>query len=310
MPDPAICDYEGSDYQDSFWTQGGRQYEDQVEAIALRRLLPKSGRLLLEVGAGAGRNTPRYAGMQHIVLLDYSRTQLEQARAALGDSPRYTYVAADAYRLPFIESLFDVATMIRVLHHMEDAARALRQVSDVLGRGGTFILEFANKRNLKSILRYWMGRQTWNPFSQEPVEFARLNFDFHPAHVRRLLTDLGFRINRTLTVSHFRAGIVKRLLPTRVLTFLDSLLQYSGGLWQLTPSVFMQSRLGTAELGSAELSVEPVSIFKCPACKHRPLTVQPGALACGNCGRRWGFADGIYDFRSPLVSTAAPRSGS
>ncbi len=70
---PPICDYEGSDYQTSFWDKGGRQYEDQTEAIALRRLLPKSGRLLLELGAGAGRNTPRYRGFDRIVLLEGGR---------------------------------------------------------------------------------------------------------------------------------------------------------------------------------------------------------------------------------------------
>src|SRR5512141_942267 len=106
MTTPPVCDYEGSDYQTSFWDQGGRQYEDRAEAIALKRLLPSSGRLLLELGAGAGRNTPRYGGYERIVLLDYSRTQLEQARARLGDaSPRYVYVAADVYRLPFVHSL-------------------------------------------------------------------------------------------------------------------------------------------------------------------------------------------------------------
>src|SRR3989304_4836144 len=51
-PYPAICDYEGSDYQASFWERGGRAYEDGAEALALRRLLPSSGEKLLEVGAG------------------------------------------------------------------------------------------------------------------------------------------------------------------------------------------------------------------------------------------------------------------
>ena len=87
---PPICDYEGSDYQTSFWEQGGRDYEDQVEAIALQRLLPADGKLLLEIGAGAGRNTPRYQGYERVVLLDYSLTQLQQAQARLGcaDRPR------------------------------------------------------------------------------------------------------------------------------------------------------------------------------------------------------------------------------
>src|SRR5512138_569529 len=157
---PPVCDYEGSDYQTSFWDRGGREYEDRTEAIALRRLLPPKGRILLELGAGAGRNTPRYLGFDRIVLLDYSRTQLEQAQQHLGKSDKYIYVAADIYRLPFV--------------------------------GGVFILEFANKLNGKAILRYLLGRQKWNPFSLEPVEFAKLNFDFHPKAIRSWLKDLGF----------------------------------------------------------------------------------------------------------------------
>ena len=98
----------------------------------------------MELGAGAGRNTRRYSGFEHVILLDYSRTQLKQAQELLGDSDRYTYVAADIYRLPFVDGLFDAATMIRVLHHMADAPAALRQVRNVMRPGGKFILEFAN----------------------------------------------------------------------------------------------------------------------------------------------------------------------
>ena len=169
MTTPPVCDYEGSDYQASFWDQGGREYEDRAEAIALKRLLPKNGHLLLELGAGAGRNTPRYLGFDRIVLLDYSRTQLEQAQQRLGKSEQYIYVAADVYRLPFVAGLFDAATMIRVLHHMADAPKALEQVRQVLRPNGIFILEYANKLNLKAILRYLIGRQAWSPFTLEPV---------------------------------------------------------------------------------------------------------------------------------------------
>src|SRR5215211_5962473 len=146
---PPVCNYEGSDYQSSFWDKGGREYEDRTEAIALKRLLPPKGRYLLEVGAGAGRNTPRYTGFERIILLDYSRTQLEQAQERLGRSNKYIYVAADAYRLPFVDGLFDVVTMIRTLHHMADAPRVLTQVKNVLRSDGIFILEYANKLNLK-----------------------------------------------------------------------------------------------------------------------------------------------------------------
>ena len=54
MNTPPVCDYEGSDYQDKFWKQGGRAYEDGAEVLALKRLLPAGGKHLLELGAGAG----------------------------------------------------------------------------------------------------------------------------------------------------------------------------------------------------------------------------------------------------------------
>ena len=52
MNTPPVCNYEGSDYQQSFWEAGGRSYEDGAEAVALRRMLPASGRWLevLELG--------------------------------------------------------------------------------------------------------------------------------------------------------------------------------------------------------------------------------------------------------------------
>src|SRR6266508_4991613 len=302
MTTPPVCDYEGSDYQTSFWDKGGREYEDRTEAIALKRLLPRNGRLLLELGAGAGRNTPRYLGFDRIVLLDYSRTQLEQAQQRLGKSDKYIYVAADVYRLPFVDALFDAATMIRVLHHMADARKALDQVKNVLGLDGVFILEFANKLHLKAIFRYLLGRQKWSPFTLEPVEFVKLNFDFHPKAVKNWLKDLGFKIEKTLTLSHFRIGLLKRLVPTGVLVFLDSLSQWTGAFWQLSPSVFMKvvSRDGIRPHKQDNILL----YFKCPDCGHSPLIEKENCLECSNCQKKWGFKDGIFDFREPVIDVS------
>jgi SAM-dependent methyltransferase len=300
MKTPPVCDYEGSDYQVSFWDRGGREYEDRAEAIALKRLLPKSGQLMLEVGAGAGRNTPRYIGFEQVVLLDYSTTQLKQAQARLGASERYIFVAADVYRLPFIDGLFDSATMIRTLHHMADAPGALSQIRNILGPGSVFILEFASKLHLKSIVRYLLGRQKWSPFTLEPVEFVALNFDFHPKAVRVWLERLGFHIERTLTVSHFRLGLLKRLVPTGVLVALDSLAQWTGLLWQLTPSVFLKAGISGERSGS--IPGEIVQWFKCPQCGISPLEDRHTYLQCSSCGSHWAVRDGIYDFREPLNS--------
>jgi ubiquinone/menaquinone biosynthesis C-methylase UbiE len=295
LGNPPICNYEGSDYQASFWEKGGRAYEDAAEGVALGRLLPPKGRLLLELGAGAGRNTPRYQGFERVVLLDYSRTQLEQAQQRLGSAKRYLYVAANIYHLPFAPGLFDAATMIRTLHHMAEPERALQQVRQALEPGAVFILEFANKQNLKAIVRYWLHRQKWNPFSPEPVEFTDLNFDFHPRAVREWLKKSRFSIQRQLTVSHFRMGFFKRLAPLSLLVRMDAAAQLTGNWWQLSPSVFVR-----AQAVGQTPRPEPGAFFRCPACGEclPEAAGQPAReLACPGCGAHYPYEDGIYDFR-------------
>ena len=80
------------------------------------------------------------------------------------------------------------------------------QVRNVLQPGATFILEYANKRNLKAILRYALRRQAWNPYGLDPVEFAPLNFDFHPRAVRGWLQDDGFQVEKILRCLAFSCG--------------------------------------------------------------------------------------------------------
>ncbi len=288
---PPVCSYEGSDYQQSFWDHADRQYEDAVEAIALKRLLRHPGKLLLELGAGAGRNTLRYAGFERVVLLDYSRTQLLQARQRLGTDPHHIFVAADIYKLPFVSGLFDGATMIRTLHHMAQPELTLQEVRRVLSENAQFILEFANKRNLKSVLRYLAGKQDWNPFAPEQVEFAALNFDFHPKTIRTLLHEASFEIVRQLSVSHFRVGWLKRHVPLKLLVGLDSALQWTGAFAQYAPSVFSLLRAAGPSpqvLGEA--------FFACPICGHA-LPECASSQVCPGCGHHWTYQDGIYEFR-------------
>jgi ubiquinone/menaquinone biosynthesis C-methylase UbiE len=289
---PPICNYEGSDYQTKFWEQGGRQYEDQVEAIALKSLLPARGELLLELGAGAGRNTSRYTGFKQVVLLDYSVTQLKQAIQRLGRNQHYIYVAADIYKLPFVDGLFDTTTMIRTLHHMAEPQAALRQVRRTMQPGATFILEYANKQNLKAIFRYIFRRQDWSPFALPSVEFEKLNYDFHPKQVRSMLNETGFKLEQQLAVSYFRLGILKKLLPLNMLANMDAWLQPTGNFIQLSPSVFTRSKAwGEGSKAPAE------KFFECPVCKSDELKPHGARLICLGCTHEWPFQDGIFDFR-------------
>ncbi len=187
---PPIIDYEGSRYRTDFWEGRGREYEDLAERYALRRLLPPSGEVLIEAGAGFGRLADLYQGYRRVVLVDYSFSLLQEARQRWGDDPRFLFVAASLYDLPFTDHSAAALVMVRVMHHLHSPALALREIGRVLHTQGAFLLEYANKRHLKAILRYLAGRQAWSPFALPPYEFVRLNYDFHPAWMQAAFMDI------------------------------------------------------------------------------------------------------------------------
>ncbi len=302
---PPVCDYEGSDYRARFWEGQGRDYEDSVERIALRRLLPPAGDTLLEVGAGYGRLADEYHGYRRVVLFDYSRSLLQEARDHLGDDPRFLYVAGNWYQMPFVAGLFDTLVQVRTLHHAADVPALYAQLARIARPGGHYVLEFANKRNLKAIARHALGRQAWSPHTLEPVEFAALNFDFHPDWIEAELRRAGFVPRDWRTVSHFRVGWLKRRAPTDWLVALDRLLQPTGRRWRLAPSVFVRSdhpRRGPI--------AEPDAFFACPVCGVALPAYGDGDLPCPDCGRVWAVRDGLVDFKQPLSVPASPRAGS
>ena len=227
--------------------------------------------------------------------MDYSTTQMQQAQARLGRSDKYIYVAADVYRLPFTPGYFEAATMIRVLHHMAEPEEALKQIRKRLQPGATFILEYANKQNAKAILRYLIGKQKWSPYTLEPVEYIPLNYDFHPRAIRTWLARVGLELERQLTVSHFRLGILKKLIPTKLLVWMDAAASLTGDWWQLSPSVFTRS----TAVGGPEKASPDAGLFCCPECQSPLGQPEENIFTC-DCGLRWGIEDGIYNFKEPV----------
>lgn len=291
-----ICDYEGSRYRTEFWTRE-REYEDRAERIALGKLLPSRGGRLIEIGAGAGRLADLYLGYDQVVLMDYARSTLLEAREQIAARwpqhlSHFLFVAADLYSLPFVPGAFDTVTMVRVIHHVADVPAALGGVAAIFKPGGVFVLEFANRRNLKAIVRYAARRQAWSPFAPEPYEFAPLNWDFNPDWMQACLKQAGFGIDRTLSVSHFRAGVLKRLFPARWLAAADGAVQEVGAVWKLSPSIFVRSHAP-----AANPAAQAGALFRCPACRSLEMAGAPEGLVCGGCGKVWPLQDGVYTLK-------------
>jgi ubiquinone/menaquinone biosynthesis C-methylase UbiE len=232
--------YDDLRYRDVFWAT--RDYEDRCDRMAIRSLLPPQGGCLVEVGAGYGRLADEYRGYREIVLLDASEAHVEAAREQFRDDPRIRVEQGDAYALPFDDGSFDAVVCVRVVHHLEQPAAVFAEFARVLRPGGVLVLEFANKRNLKAILKYAVRRQSWSPFTTDPHEYLPLHFDRHPLDVRRTLRRAGLRVDAVRAVSLFRLPLLRDRVPAGWLAAAERPLQAPLGSVTPGPSVYLRAR--------------------------------------------------------------------
>lgn len=298
--DIPVIDYEGSQYRADFWVDQGRDYEDAAERLAITQLLPANGGRIAEIGAGFGRLANLYQGYEQIVLFDYSRTLLQDAAREWGHDPRFVFVAGNIYTLPLASGTLDTLVMIRVMHHLADVPAALQQLRRLMHRYSVGVVEYANKRNLKALARWSLRRQEWSPLDREPVEFVKLNFDFHPDWMAEQFKQAGLVTRQRLAVSHFRLPALKRRIGAERLAAIDRWLFAPGGTYPLAPSVFLKVGVdeASARSGASTASDDVAGILRCSRCGTEPLQrVGDDRVACGACNAIFARHLGVWDMK-------------
>lgn len=239
-PAHEIPRYDDLRYRDVFWAS--RDYEDRCDRAAIRALLPPGGGRIVEVGAGYGRLADEYRGYREIVLLDASEAHVAAAREQFRDDPQVCVEQGDAYRLPFEDASFDAVVCVRVVHHLEHPGAVFAEFARILRPGGVLVLEFANKRHVKAILKYALRRQDWSPFTTDAREYLPLHFGRHPLDIRRMLRRAGLRVDATRAVSLFRLPLLRGRVPARWLVAVERPLQGPLGSVTPGPSVYVRAR--------------------------------------------------------------------
>jgi ubiquinone/menaquinone biosynthesis C-methylase UbiE len=126
---------------------GTRGASPSVLQALLDPLGPPNGRSLLDIGGGTGnyaRELQR-AGFA-VSLCDFSPGMAAQADEKLEAAP---VVIADGQHLPFRDAAFDCAISVKVLNHVPDWRRFLREARRVL-RDGPLVLLHATKEKLEA----------------------------------------------------------------------------------------------------------------------------------------------------------------
>ncbi|MBM3711973.1 MAG: class I SAM-dependent methyltransferase, partial [Actinobacteria bacterium] len=220
-------DYENYDYR-QFWQDNKRDYEDKSERLAVRKLLGRietEGKIFIDLGCGFGRLFNEYRNFKKIILVDYSFSNIKNARDSITkflnrDFKKLQdvyFIVADINNLPFKSEIADAVLTVPVIHHLLEPDIFFREVARIIKNGGCFILEYANKRNMKNILKFLSGIIRQSPFNSLPFKVGDTILNFHPAFIRQILESIGFEVLKEISVSNFRLAVLKKIAGLKFL---------------------------------------------------------------------------------------------
>jgi len=115
------------------------------------------GRLVLDVGCGAGRYAEIALSMgAKVVAVDYS-SAVDACLQNLGSSPYLNCVQADIYHLPFKAASFEIVYCFGVLQHTPDVRKAFMALPAQLSSGGKLAVDVYPKLSLNFLWpKYWI----------------------------------------------------------------------------------------------------------------------------------------------------------
>jgi len=244
-------DYETYDYRE-FWQDNKRQYEDYSERIAIRKLLRnfKKKGTIADIGCGFGRLFNEYNDFDQVLMLDYSVNNLKNTMQSvdafyLGNASAHKpaniyFIAADAENIPLKNEKLDMIISVRLMHHLNSTGNFINEASRILKKGSIFILEFANKRNLKNILKFILRRTGKSPFSPEPLYVGDTIRNYHPEEIMKEIKKSGLQISRSVSVSNFRVAFLKSKIKTSLLNKAENTAQNVFSFLKLGPSIFLE----------------------------------------------------------------------
>ncbi len=148
---------------ESFIASGEEDFDGLVVPVLARCDLPTAGKLMLELGCGAGRMTASFAKrFERVYAFDLSHEMLIRARRMHSAQKNILWLRSNGVDLSCVASdSMDFVFSYLVLQHLPEEALAMRYIREmlrVLRPGGVFLLQFNG--GLEPTMN-WRGRLSW-----------------------------------------------------------------------------------------------------------------------------------------------------
>ncbi len=147
----SIYDLNFGNEKERLKNQGGR-YDAETQEI-LDKYLTKDKYTVLDVGCAQGyvtTQTYRKGKYKKVIGIDINEHGIEEAKAD-APSKKFSYYTVDVEKENFVEQMkaimekenitgFDVISCFLVLHHLQDGAKAVKELKKLLNKGGMIII--------------------------------------------------------------------------------------------------------------------------------------------------------------------------
>jgi SAM-dependent methyltransferase len=193
----------------SFLASGEEDYDKIVSPALERCRIPTTGRVMVELGCGAGRMTPNFARRyQGVLALDLSSEMLRRAREIHPQANNILWLRVGGADLASLASdSVDFVFSYLVLQHLPDEELVfsyIREMLRVLRPGGAFLFQFNGSdkpsMNLSGRLAWGAVDALWSVrlFSLSRKMASLLGFD--PAAAGKSWRGAAIRANRVHTL--------------------------------------------------------------------------------------------------------------
>jgi len=184
------------DHWESYWRGHRQDIEDTYSTGGrlVREVLadgPVAGKLVLEIGAGSGRDLLALArsGARGIVL-DYSPASLALVRQqSMAQGIDVMLVQADATRMPFRDGAIDVSFHQGLLEHFRDPRPLLLENARITRRGGRVLVDVPQTWHAYTLLK--------NALIAIDRWFAGWETQFTVGQLERLVRESGLEVVRS-----------------------------------------------------------------------------------------------------------------
>ena len=156
----------------------------------IRSLGDINGKIVVEVGAGSGRDGLALSrDGAKVILLDYANSSLKTMQNLASENEPVLLVQGDAFNLPFKSDVIDIVFHQGLLEHFENPQDILAENFRVIKKDGFALADVPQRYHLYTLIKHlliWLDK--W---------FAGWETEFSMPQLKKMFSQQGFQVYET-----------------------------------------------------------------------------------------------------------------